>query len=172
MIKMLSLILVIQIIYVSAFTVRMILTLKGQKYIAAVISVAEIMIYVLGLNLVLSYLNQTIYLIVYALGYAFGILIGSWIEEKIALGYVTLKVISIAPEARLPEQLRENGFGVTSWIGSGRDGNRLVMEILAKRKHQDKVYDLVLKLDPKAFVITVEPKRFHGGFWAKAIKRG
>jgi uncharacterized protein YebE (UPF0316 family) len=171
MVKILIFIFLIQIVYVSAFTLRMILTLKGQKYIAAAISVFEITIYVVGLNLVLQYLNQIASLMVYALGYALGILIGAWIEEKIALGYVTLKVITNDPFTSMPQFLRDKGYGVTSWIGSGRDGNRLVMEILAKRKNQDKLYETILTLDPKAFVITVEPKQFYGGFWTSVIKR-
>lgn len=93
MFKILVFIFLIQIVYVSAYTLRMILTLKGQKYIAALISMGEIVIYVLGLNLVLKYLTQPSALIVYAVGYGLGVLLGAWIEEKIALGYVTVKVI-------------------------------------------------------------------------------
>ncbi|WP_281890237.1 DUF2179 domain-containing protein [Paenibacillus sp. YYML68] len=161
----------IQIVYVTFFTLRMILTLKGQKYIAAVLSTAEITIYILGLHLVLQYLNEVTSLVVYALGYALGILLGAWIEEKIALGYVTIKVISNDTDGRIAQQLREKGYGVTSWYGAGRDGDRLVMEILAKRKNHNKLYDTILALDPKAFVITIEPKQFHGGFWTTVIKR-
>ncbi|GAK41666.1 hypothetical protein TCA2_4157 [Paenibacillus sp. TCA20] len=161
----------IQIVYVSAYTLRMILTLKGQKYIAALISMVEIVIYVLGLNLVLSYLDQIAALVVYAVGYGLGILIGAWIEEKIALGYVTVKVICDQARGTIVTTLREKGYGVTSWLGNGRDGDRLVMEILAKRKNQKKLYQSILELDPKAFIITVEPKQFHGGFWTRSIKR-
>lgn len=161
----------IQIVYVSAYTLRMILTLKGQKYIAALISMVEIVIYVLGLNLVLSYLDQISALVVYALGYGLGILIGAWIEEKIALGYITVKVICDQTRGTIVTTLREKGYGVTSWLGNGRDGDRLVMEILAKRKNQKKLYETILELDSKAFIITVEPKQFHGGFWTRSIKR-
>ena len=72
MFKILVFIFLIQIVYVSAYTLRMILTLKGQKYIAALISMGEIVIYVLGLNLVLKYLTQPSALIVYAVGYGLG----------------------------------------------------------------------------------------------------
>ncbi|MBD7970002.1 DUF2179 domain-containing protein [Paenibacillus gallinarum] len=161
----------IQIVYVSAYTLRMILTLKGQKYIAALISMVEIVIYVLGLNLVLNYLDQISALVVYALGYGLGILIGAWIEEKIALGYITVKVICDQTRGTIVTTLREKGYGVTSWLGNGRDGDRLVMEILAKRKNQKKLYETILELDSKAFIITVEPKQFHGGFWTRSIKR-
>ncbi|WP_454193359.1 DUF2179 domain-containing protein [Paenibacillus sp. Marseille-Q7038] len=161
----------IQIVYVSAYTLRMILTLKGQKYIAALISMVEIVIYVLGLNLVLNYLDQISALVVYALGYGLGILIGAWIEEKIALGYITVKVICDQTRGTIVTTLRDKGYGVTSWLGNGRDGDRLVMEILAKRKNQKKLYETILELDSKAFIITVEPKQFHGGFWTRSIKR-
>ncbi|MBR2565352.1 MAG: DUF2179 domain-containing protein [Paenibacillus sp.] len=171
MLKILLFIFLIQIVYVSAYTLRMILTLKGQKYIAALISMGEIVIYVLGLNLVLSYLTQPSALIVYAVGYGLGVLLGAWIEEKIALGYVTVKVICNQMDGGLANALRDKGYGVTSWVGSGRDGDRLVMEILAKRKNQKLLYQTILGLDPKAFVITVEPKQFYGGFWTRSIKR-
>jgi uncharacterized protein YebE (UPF0316 family) len=149
----------------------MILTLKGQKYVAALISTMEITVYVFGLNLVLKYLNHFASIAVYAIGYGLGILVGSWIEEKLALGYITLKVISNEVDMNIATQLRQNGFGVTTWIGNGRDGDRLVMEILAKRKNQKDLYQTILELDPKAFVISLEPKQFHGGFWTRAIKR-
>jgi uncharacterized protein YebE (UPF0316 family) len=162
---------VIQIVYVSFFTLRMILTLKGQKYFAAAISSLEVIIYVLGLNLVLKYLDHWSSLTVYAIGYALGVLIGSWIEEKIALGYVTVKVISNLSDGKMANELRDRGYGVTSWLGNGRDGHRIVMEILAKRKYHERLYEQILAIDPKAFIVTMEPKQFHGGFWVKTIKK-
>lgn len=107
----------------------------------------------------------------YAVGYGLGVLLGAWIEEKIALGYVTVKVICNQMDGGLANALRDKGYGVTSWVGGGRDGDRLVMEILAKRKNQKALYQTILALDPKAFVITVEPKQFHGGFWTRSIKK-
>ncbi|NEZ43059.1 DUF2179 domain-containing protein [Paenibacillus alvei] len=161
----------IQIVYVSFFTLRMILTLKGQRYLAAMISTVEIIIYVLGLNMVLKYLNEPISLIVYAAGYGIGVLVGSWIEDKIALGYVVLKVIVNNPESELPNYLRDHGYGVTTWIGSGRDGDRLMLEVLSRRKNRTKLQGSILDIEPKAFIITSEPSQLHGGFWTKVTRR-
>lgn len=168
---MVLIILAINIVYVSFFTVRMILTLKGQKYLAAALSAIEVMIYVIGLGLVLDNLDDIQNLIAYALGYALGVLIGSKIEEGLALGYVTVKVITNNYDEQLPNKLRDVGFGVTSWIGEGRDGHRLMMEILTKRKRQQELYNHILAYDTKAFIISHEPRHFHGGFWVKGIKR-
>ncbi|MCI4140361.1 DUF5698 domain-containing protein, partial [Bacillus vallismortis] len=51
-IAMLLIILIINIVYVSFFTIRMILTLIGQRYLAGGISTIEILVYVTGLSLV------------------------------------------------------------------------------------------------------------------------
>src|SRR5690625_6866386 len=63
---MVLIILIINIIYVSFFTVRMILTLKGKRYIAAFVSVFEIIVYVIGLGLVLDNLNEIQNVLAYA----------------------------------------------------------------------------------------------------------
>ena len=65
---MVAIILIINIVYVSFFTIRMILTLKGYRYIAAFVSMFEIVIYVVGLGLVLDNLNQIQNLVAYAVG--------------------------------------------------------------------------------------------------------
>ncbi|WP_202081754.1 DUF2179 domain-containing protein [Caldalkalibacillus salinus] len=167
---MILIILIINIVYVSFFTIRMILTLKGQKYLAAFISSIEVMIYVIGLGLVLENLNEIQNLIAYAVGYSLGVLAGMKIEEMLALGYVTVKVITNKYELSIPEIIREQGYGVTSWDGEGRDGRRLMMEILARRKSQEELYNLIIAYDPKAFIISHEPRHFHGGFWVKGLK--
>ena len=92
--QMVLIIFAINIVYVTFFTVRMIMTLKGYRYIAAAVSVVEIVIYVIGLGLVLDNLNEIQNLIAYAVGYGCGVIIGSKIEEKMALGYITVNVIT------------------------------------------------------------------------------
>lgn len=171
MVPIWTIIFAVQVVYVACFTLRMILTLKGKTRLAAAISTVEVTIYVLGLNMVLQYLNQPISLLVYALGYGAGVLVGSWLEERLAMGYVTMKVITDDVHRSMASDLRRLGYGVTSWIGSGRDGDRLVLEVLAKRKKEHHLYRSILEIDPKAFVVTLEPKRLHGGFWTRSVRK-
>ena len=91
---MVAIILIINIVYVSFFTIRMILTLKGYRYIAAFVSMVEVVIYVVGARLVLDNLNQIQNIIAYAVGYGIGVIVGTKIEEKLALGYITVNVIT------------------------------------------------------------------------------
>ncbi|WP_073011922.1 DUF2179 domain-containing protein [Virgibacillus chiguensis] len=171
-IVMVVIILVINIVYVSLSTVRMILTLKGRRYIAAFVSMFEIVIYVLGLGLVLDNLNEIQNLIAYAIGFGIGVICGSMIEEKLALGYITVNVISSNPDIAFTKQLRDKGYGVTSWFAYGMEGDRLSMQILTPRKYELKLYETIKQIDPKAFIIAYEPKQIHGGFWVKQVRKG
>lgn len=161
----------VNVVYVSFFTIRMILTLKGHRYLAAMTSVVEIVVYVYGLGLVLNHLGQIWNLAAYAVGYGFGVIVGMKIEEKLALGYITVNVITSNFDQDLPGMLRNKGYGVTNWMAYGREGARLMLEILTPRKSELNLYNTVQEFDPNAFLISHEPKAFRGGFWVKAIRR-
>ncbi|HLR08944.1 MAG TPA: DUF2179 domain-containing protein [Bacillota bacterium] len=169
---MVIIILVINIVYVTFSTIRMILTLKGRRYLAAAVSTVEIIVYVLGLGLVLENLNHIQNIIAYAVGFGIGVIVGSKIEEKLALGYITVNVISSDPDIEFTRQLREKGYGVTSWYAYGMDGDRLAMQILTPRKYELQLYETIKTIDPKAFIIAYEPKHIHGGFWVKQVRKG
>lgn len=162
----------VNIVYVTFFTVRMILTLKGYRYIAAGVSVIEILFYIIGLGLVLDNLNEIQNIIAYAAGYGCGIIIGSKIEEKMALGYITVNVVTADENKTLPQSLRDKGYGVTDWSANGREGSRSALQILTPRKYELQLYMAIKELDPKAFIISYEPKSIHGGFWVKSVRRG
>ncbi|WP_185806998.1 DUF2179 domain-containing protein [Bacillus sp. HMF5848] len=169
---MVIIILLINVVYVSFFTIRMILTLKGRRYVAAAISMIEVVIYVVGLGLVLENLNQIQNLVAYAVGYGLGVIVGMKIEEKLALGYITVNVITKEYDKDLPNELRDKGYGVTSWQAQGLEGNRMALQILTPRKYELKLYHTIKELDPKAFIIAYEPKTIYGGFWVKAVRKG
>lgn len=169
---MVLIIFTINIVYVSFLTIRMIMTLKGYRYVAAVISMVETVIYIVGLGLVLDNLDQIQNLIAYAIGFGSGVIVGSKIEEKMALGYITVNVITSDEDPTLPKKLREKGYGVTDWIANGMEGGRQSMQILTPRKMELQLYATIKELDPKAFIIAYEPKTIHGGFWVKQVKKG
>lgn len=168
---MVIIIFTINVVYVTLSTIRMILTLKGRRYIAALVSTVEVVIYVVGLGLVLDNLNEIQNLIAYALGFGLGVIVGSIIEEKLALGYIVVNVTSSDPDLKFTKTIREKGYGVTSWNSYGMDGDRLSLQILTPRKYELSLYELIQSIDPKAFVISYEPKKFHGGFWVKQVRK-
>nr|WP_017554197.1 DUF2179 domain-containing protein [Heyndrickxia coagulans] len=150
----------------------MILTLKGYRYIAAFVSMVEIIVYIIGLGLVLDNLNKIQNIIAYAAGYGIGVMVGMKIEEKLALGYITVNVITTGTNLDLAKKLRESGYGVTTWDAHGLEGDRIALQVLTPRKYELKLYQAIQTIDPKAFIIAYEPKTIYGGFWVKAVKKG
>lgn len=168
---MVAIIFTINVIYVTLSTIRMILTLKGRRYIASLVSMVEVVVYVVGLGLVLDNLNEIQNLIAYSLGFGLGVIVGSIIEEKLALGYIVVNVTSSDPDLKFTKSVREKGYGVTSWNSYGMDGDRLSMQILTPRKYELSLYELLQSIDPKAFIISYEPKQFRGGFLVKQVRK-
>ena len=106
------------------------MTLKGYRYLAAGVSMVEVVIYIVGLGLVLDNLDQIQNLIAYALGYGSGVIIGSKIEEKMALGYITVNVITSEAGEYLPKQLREKGYG----------GKEIILGIRPEDIHDEPIF--------------------------------
>jgi uncharacterized protein YebE (UPF0316 family) len=169
--KMMLIIFVINIVYVSLFTMRIILVMKSQQLLAAALSVVEVLVYLIGLNLVLNSIDDPFNLFAYCIGYGTGVLLGGKIEQWLALGYITLQIVVDQGESKLPIILRDKGYGVTSWTAEGKDGLRLVMQVLAKRSNENKLYKQIHEISPRAFIISYEPRFFRGGFWTKRINK-
>lgn len=169
-VQMVLTIIVINIIYVSIATVRMIIMLKGQRISAGLLSMIEVFTYVIGLNIVLANIHNPVNLIAYCVGWGSGVYLGSKIESWLALGYVTVQIIVDQDRSHLPEMLREKGFGVTSWTAQGREGHRLAMLVLAKRSNERRLLRTIDELAPKSFVISHDPRFFQGGFWTKRLR--
>lgn len=170
---MLLIIFTINVVYVTLSTIRLMLTMKGYQSLAPILSMIEVTIYVVGLGLVLDNLDNVWNIVAYALGYGVGILAGMKMEDKLALGYIL--VTAIVPESgdenNVSENLRGRGYGVTASQARGREGGREVLEILTPRKNERKLYDEIKEVEPRAFVISYEPKYISGGFWTKQVRR-
>lgn len=157
-----------QATYVSITTVRWIILVKGGKVLASFISFFELILYVYALGLVVTQLSDPLKIVTYALGYAFGSLVGAKLEERLALGYTLFQVIT----TRLGEVgpiLREHGLGVTNWRAEGRMGEREVLFVVARRRHGPQVTRLIEQVDPQAFVVQLDASWYRGGFLQKYL---
>lgn len=167
--QLVVLIVVINIVYVSLSTVRFILLMKAMRQVASALSVVEVFVYIIGLDIALRNIHKPINLIAYCVGWGMGVYLGSKIEEWLALGYVTIQIIVDHGWQHLPETLRTKGYGVTSWVANGRDGQRLVMLVLARRSNEKKLFSLINEVAPKSFVVSHDMRQFRGGFWVNRL---
>ena len=161
---------IINVAYVTCLTMRTILTLKGYRYVAAIVSFLEVLVYVVGLGMVMSSLDQIQNVFAYAFGFSIGIIVGMKIEEKLALGYTVVNVTSSEYELDLPRQLRDLGYGVTHNTAYGRDGKRLILQILTPRRFEFKLIDTINQTDEKPLMVEYEQRQIQGGFGAKGVR--
>ncbi|MGE7602872.1 DUF2179 domain-containing protein [Peribacillus sp. NPDC097675] len=168
--KEILLILLLQLIYVPIYTLRTIFLVKNLTSLASVLGIAEMLVYVFGLSLVFGGDQSILAMVVYAVGFGIGIIFGTKIEQKLAIGFINVTVNTQTKNGQLIDTLRDNGFGVTLYTGEGRDSNRYRMEILTKRNREQELIATVEKFEPKAFIISYEPRYFKGGFLLDRLK--
>jgi uncharacterized protein YebE (UPF0316 family) len=148
-------------------TMRVLMVLRGKKWLAWGLGFAVSFIYVLLFTSVLSNLDNPLYFIAYSAGFATGSVVGMWIEERMALGYLRLEVVSPGHGAELAEKLRANGFAVTEISARGKDGMVSLLTIAVLRKRVELAERIVLEVDEKAFVTIAEMRTVRQGFWRR-----
>ncbi len=156
-----------RIIDVSMATIRTILIIRGDKWTAAIIGFFEIMVYTVALGMVVGALSDPVKLVVFCLGFSVGVVVGSLIEERLALGYRGVQVIIDREHSYVVEELRGEGFPVTTWEAQGKLGPKLVLNMVLKRQMARRVTAYITEREPEAFVVFMEPKHFRGGYLIK-----
>ena len=167
----LLLIISVQLIYVPLLSLRTVCMVKNLKVLTTMFGFLEAMVYIFGLAMVLSGEQTFIEMFVYAVGYALGLLVGVMIEQKMAIGYSNFEVNINHENPKMIKELRDKGYGVTVYEGEGRNGKRLKLDILTKRKNEKNLLGLVLAMEPNAFIMSYEPKTFRGGYLGEIMKR-
>ena len=156
---------VAKIAHVSLGTIRIIYLTRGQSISAAIIGFFEVIIFLVALSLVLTNIDQWYNILVYGLGFAAGNIVGSKIEEKIAVGFVHVQVITVNNCGTLEEALRDEGYGVTSMPCYGREGAHRTLQVLLKRKELPALLKKMKEFDPDAFVSIFDTRKIMGGYF-------
>jgi uncharacterized protein YebE (UPF0316 family) len=146
-------------------TLRVLFMLRGKKVLSWVVGFVVSLIYVLLLTSVLSNLNNPLYIIAYAGGFATGGVVGMWIEERLALGYVHLQVISPRLGVVMAQKLRESGFAVTEIPARGKDGMVSMLSLSVRRKEVLPVEKIIKECDEAAFITSEDVNPLRRGFW-------
>ena len=154
----------LRIVDVSLATLRMLLSVRGIKFVAPIIGFFEVLIWILAVGTAIQHLDSPLYLMGYAGGFAAGTLVGLLIEERMALGMATIRVVSRYGGVELAEALRDRGFGVTEFAGQGREGTVEVVDAVIRRRDLPAVLREVDFWDPDAFITVQEPRAIHRGW--------
>ncbi|WP_312339559.1 DUF2179 domain-containing protein [Anaerospora hongkongensis] len=148
---------------VSLATIRTIMLMRGHKLLAGAIGFVEILIYIVALRYVFNTLNEWTSLIFYALGFSTGNIVGVWLEEKLAMGFLIMWVITQQDGVSFAAHLREQGFGVTLVSCQGKEGSYYLLNVVLERRRLQKLEKLIFQWDEKAFVTVSDARAIRGG---------
>ena len=148
-----------RVVDVSLGTLRIVFVSKGLKYFAPIIGFFEVIIWLLVIRAILQNLNNFMCYLAYGAGFAMGNYIGIYIERKLAVGRAILQVITKKDASELIKTLREKGFGVTSIMAQGSEGNVNVIFMVIRRGDFESVNNLIKTFNPRAFY-TLEDVKF------------
>ena len=154
-----------RVIDMALDVIRILMLMRDKHFVAAAIGFIEVSIFVIALNEVLSGgLDGPGKVIAYAGGFAVGTYIGGLIEQRLAIGYVSLQIFPQECQCdTVAESLRNRGFGVTKVAGEGRHGRRIILFAALKRKDVKQAVRILDELSPDVFFTISDARNIHGG---------
>ena len=145
------LIFVSRIMDVSLGTLRIVMVSRGYKYKAAFLGFFEVLIWALVVSELLANLDNWMNFVAYAGGFATGTFVGMYIEDKLKVGTIVVRIITQNKKKELTEALKEASFAITSIDGHGGFGPVNVIFTVLKRRRWDELTSVIKEHDPKAF---------------------
>lgn len=140
-----------RVLDVSIGTLRIILMARGKRKLAPLLAFFEILVWLIAIRQIFSHLNNPACYIAYAGGFATGNYVGLWLDEKLALGYQVVRIITRHDATRLISCLKEKGVGITRVDAEGRNGKVEIIFTVIPRRDLPGVLNIIKQFNPRAF---------------------
>jgi uncharacterized protein YebE (UPF0316 family) len=152
-----------RILDVSVGTLRIIMVSKGYRVLAPILGFIEVFVWIIAIGQIMQNLNNFYNYISYALGFAAGTYLGMYLENKISLGLVLIRIITQRDANELLEYLRTNDYVATSVDAEGNLGPVKIFFLVLKRSELNKISKVINEYNPRAFYTVEEIKYVKGG---------
>lgn len=149
----------------SIGTLRLIFVSKGYKLLAPILGFFEVIIWVIAIGQIMQHLDNIFCYLAYGGGFAAGNYIGIYLEEKLSLGTVLIRVMPKKDTADLVENLKASKFGVTMMDAEGSTGKIKILLSIIKRKELKQYVSIINQTNPNAFYTVEEIKSVHSGIF-------
>ena len=151
----------------SLDTLRVMMMMRGRSLATWLLGFAQTVIFVITLSTVINDLNNLLNIAAYAAGFATGNVVGVWVEGRLALGHIHIRVVSPKRGSAVAERLRKEGYAVTEIPARGRDGAVTLLNISIRRRAVARVRTIVEEVDGGAFITGEEMRPIGRGFWGR-----
>jgi len=148
---------------VTIGTLRIVFVSRGMKLLACLAAFFEVIIWILAIGQIMQNLDSWINVMAYAGGFAFGNYLGLMLEERIAMGYLSMSIYTRKNPQILMNRLRRAHFGVTTVNAKGTQGGVRIVMTIFKRKNLPIVTAILQRYAPEAFVTVDDVRTVAGG---------
>ena len=138
----------------SLGTMRTLLVNRNKPIYAALVGLLESGIWIVAITQVAKAWNDPVLMAAFAVGFAAGIIFGSYIERMVGVGNIIVRVFCPSNSPSVAEKLRENGHGVTVIDGEGKDGPVKVYLCIIQRRKLKSVLKMIQEINPDAYITT------------------
>jgi uncharacterized protein YebE (UPF0316 family) len=160
-----------KVVDVGLSTIGLIFTARGYKKLSAAVSFFEIIIYLLAISAILDHLSEWHYLFAYAFGYAVGTYAGMWLEEKLSIGFLSIRFITRKNPERFLKGLRRVGYKPTFYLARSSAHRVHVVHTVVKRRELADLTDRIARFDRAAFYAIEDIRQVSTDTFAERMKR-
>jgi uncharacterized protein YebE (UPF0316 family) len=155
----------IRVVGMTASTVRVLFMMRGKKILTSIAGFIEVLLYVFAIGYVVNDLSNIWNIIAYSLGFVGGTLVGMWIDDYTATGFVNVRIISRYKAQAIVEHIHESGFGATVGWGHGKGGTVGMILAIVTRKQAPAVIAIAEEIDPEVFITVEDARSVRRGYW-------
>lgn len=151
---------------VTIGTMRIIFLSRGYKILVPVFAFFEVLVWLLATVHIMQNLDAWPIYIAYALGFTVGNIVGLQIEERLAIGLLSLWIISKHDATPMLEELQQRHYGITRVAARGIQGKVRILIMVISRKNLRGALEIVQRHDPAAFITVNDVRNVEGGFFS------
>lgn len=156
---------------VTLGTMRIIFISRGKRFLAPVLGFFEVFVWIVAVSQLVTNLQNIAGFFAYAAGFAAGNYVGMVLEDRLALGTLSVRIITVREADDLARRLHDEGYGVTAIDAQGSTGRVKVIYTIIKRKDLPQVVSIIKSLNPRAFFSVEEIRAASEGIFPPA-RRG
>ena len=167
-----SLVFLARVFDVTLGTMRIIFISRGKKYLAPLFGFVEVFIWIAIIAQIVHAANNLMAYLAYAAGFAVGNFVGMFIEDRLALGMMAIRIIVQNRATELVARLRDSGYGVTTVNGEGVSGPVVLVYTIAKRRSISELLAIIHQTHPHAFLSIEDVRSTQEGIFPVRIYTG
>lgn len=165
---------------VTLGTLRTIAVVNGRSITASVLGLFEVSIWITVITQVMQRLDNPWNMVGWALGFAMGNFVGIFIERRLALGHLVVRVLSRERSGEVAGALRAFGQRVTEFTGHDPDGEVALLYLVISRGELGRITSAVRAIDGESVIVSEDARGFeaavrptvtHRGGWRSRSKR-